>query len=800
MAEIMEMMEAEKREASVADTEEMKEAEEKEASVANEEESTTVVALMAIGEATSSSSEFVKSLIDIDLTCLDESSDKDDSAKKDESSSKANSTSSEEFVTASKDGSVNSCPEGVVSEELFTEQKVKKNVITNGDNCILNEPDIIETNDKLKVMLYGGYKSLNQVKKEAFSAHYGLGYKENLKKYYTPKNQTAKVQTNVHKPTPPSHNAELSKARSNEPYKRTYVDKRNCFHYGLVGHIFVNCPSKNQGKRPVVSQLAVIPRSPPVKPSPKHPKQNVVKPPVKPMVKPKIISEAKPSVPRKVTQPAIPRVSTSGSTRTGEKPATRLSKPQRRRRNKRLRKLEQLTTVQSGEASTSSPAGVEPKSPVSVKKQKRSWTAKSKTSQSPSSISSKDSSNLNSHHDCELKEGRPKGTISNRWYVDSGCSRHMTGNTALLQDVKLFRGGYVAFSREKGVSITCHGVVSNGCVSFDNVNFCEQLKHNLLSVSQMCDKEYSVMFDKSEYLILKPGFEVPEDWILLRAPRTNDTYQIDMSVATTTSSVPTCLLSKATELDSILWHRKLGHISYHKMTHLVRNGLVTGVPKLRFIVVDDCMPCKKGKQQRKSHKPKLQNSIDTPLELLHMDLFGPISIRSIGGKSFCLVVTDDFSRFSWVHFLGTKDETADILQYFILSLESLCKLKVRRIRSDNGTEFKNNLMELFCLKKGIRHEFSAPYTPQQNGVAEWKNRTLTETARTMLSDARLPVTFWAEAVNTACHVLNRVLVVKRHNKTCYELINNRLPNLDYLVPFGSPCSLFLQNSYCRGMV
>ncbi|KAI3725141.1 hypothetical protein L1987_64917 [Smallanthus sonchifolius] len=613
MAEIMEMMEAEKREASMADleestttaTEEVKEAKEMEAPVADEEESTTAVALMAIGEATSSSSDvdsnpfsviscskclglklensrlqdkieplslaslnykenekhfkdsietlkkekseyslkisdqqlhldvayrglekrnneinklqneilqlkctneklknsrfvvehyesvvrqlnglglgtnalpppvsgkFVNSLIDIDLTCLDESSDKDDSPKKDESSSNANFTSSEEFVTASEDGSVNSCPEGVVSEELLTEQKVKKNVITNGDNCILTEPDIIETDDNLKVMLYGGYKGLNQAKKEAFSAHYGLGYKENLEKYYTPKNQTVKVQTNVHKPTPPSQNAELSKAISYEPYKRTYEDKRNCFHCGLVGHIFVNCPTKNQGKRPVVSQPAVIPGSPPVKPSPKNPKQNVVKPPVKPMVKRKIISEAKPYVPRKVTQPDVPRVSTSGSTRTCEKPVARLSKPQRRRRNKRLRKLEQLTSIQSGEASTSSHAVVEPKSPVPVKKQKRSWTVKSKTSQSPSSISSKDSSILNSHHDY------------------SGCSKHMTGNMALIQDVKPFRGGYMAFAREKGGSITCQGVVSNGCVSFDNVNFCEQLKHNLLSVSQMYDK------------------------------------------------------------------------------------------------------------------------------------------------------------------------------------------------------------------------------------------------------------------------------------------------------------------------
>ncbi|KAI3762817.1 hypothetical protein L1987_53258 [Smallanthus sonchifolius] len=224
-------------------------------------------------------------------------------------------------------------------------------------------------------------------------------------------------------------------------------------------------------------------------------------------------------------------------------------------------------------------------------------------------------------------------------------------------------------------------------------------------------------------------FLIVEEWILMRAPRTNNTYQIDMTVATTTSSIATCLISKATEIYSILVHRKLGHLSYRKMNHLVQNGLVTGVPKLRFFVVDDC----------------------------------------------------------------TKDEIAEILQYLHMNLESLCKLMVRRIRSDNDTEFKNNMMEIFCLKKGIHQEFSAPYTPQQNGVAERKNRTLIDTTRTMLSDAKLLITFWAEAVNTACHVLNRVLVEKRHNKTSYELINNRPPKLGYLIPFGSPCSLLLQH-------
>ncbi|KAI3810833.1 hypothetical protein L1987_20455 [Smallanthus sonchifolius] len=364
----------------------------------------------------------------------------DDSSNKDDSSSKADSAVNEEFFTASDDGSENTCLEGVVSEEFLGEQNVKENIITDSDNCILTEPDIIESNEKLKVMLYRGYKNINQVNKEAYSAHFGLGYQENMQKFYTPKNQSSSGQTNVHQTTPPAHHAESSNARSNEPYRRTYKEKRTCFHCGMVGHILVNCPAKNQGKRPIVSQPAVIRQLPLVKHS-KSPKANVAKPPVKLMVKPKITSEAKQSVSKEGKLPAKPSASTTGSASTGE-------------------------------ASTSSPTAVEYKSTV---------------------------------------PGHPKGTISNRWYVDSGCSRHMTGNMALLQDVKPFRGGYVAFAGEKGGSITCQGVVSNGCVSFDNVNYFEQLKHNLLSVFQMCDKEYSVMFDKTECLILKPGFEVPED-------------------------------------------------------------------------------------------------------------------------------------------------------------------------------------------------------------------------------------------------------------------------------------------------
>ncbi|GKF09859.1 putative ribonuclease H-like domain-containing protein, partial [Tanacetum coccineum] len=153
-----------------------------------------------------------------------------------------------------------------------------------------------------------------------------------------------------------------------------------------------------------------------------------------------------------------------------------------------------------------------------------------------------------------------------------------------------------------------------------------------------------------------------------------------------------------------------------------------------------------------------------------MDLFGPTSVRSLNHKTYCLVITDDFSRFSWTFFLRTKDETSAILKDFIRKIENQLNQKVKTIRCDNGTEFKNRDVIEFCGLKGIKREYSNARTPQQNGVAERKNRTLIEAARTMLVDSFLPNTFWAEAVSTACYVLNRVLVTKPHNKTPYELL------------------------------
>nr|GFA30021.1 retrovirus-related Pol polyprotein from transposon TNT 1-94 [Tanacetum cinerariifolium] len=228
------------------------------------------------------------------------------------------------------------------------------------------------------------------------------------------------------------------------------------------------------------------------------------------------------------------------------------------------------------------------------------------------------------------------------------------------------------------------------------------------------------------------------------------------------------------------------------MNKLVRHNLVRGLPTKCFENDHTCTACLKGKQHKASCKSKLVNFVSNPLHTLHMDLFGPTSVSSISHKWYCLVVTDDFSRFTWTFFLKTKNKTSGILRKFITEIKNLKDLKVKIIRCDNRGEFRNKEMNDFCSQKGIKREFSSARTPQHNSVAKRKNRTLIEAAKTMLADAKLPVTFWAEVVNTACYVQNRVLVNKSQNNTPYELFNGRTPAIGFLKPFG--CHVMILNT------
>ncbi|GKA74902.1 putative ribonuclease H-like domain-containing protein [Tanacetum coccineum] len=285
--------------------------------------------------------------------------------------------------------------------------------------------------------------------------------------------------------------------------------------------------------------------------------------------------------------------------------------------------------------------------------------------------------------------------------------------TVVAQD---YDGGFVSFGDGKG-RISGKRKIKTRTLDFENVYFCKELKYNLFSVSQICDKKNNVLFTDTECLILSSDFKLlDESQVLLRVPRKDNIYSVDLKSLVPTKGL-TCLFAKATIDEFNLWHRRLGHINFKNMNKLMRGNLVRGLPSKIFENDHSCVACQKGKQHKASYH------------------------------------------------------------------------KVKVIRCNNGTEFKNCVMNQFCEMKGIKREFSVARTPQQNSVAERRNKILIEAARTMLVDSKLPTTFWVEAINIACYVLNRVLVIKPHNKTPYELIRRRTPLIDFMKPFGCPVTI-----------
>ncbi|GKB59559.1 putative ribonuclease H-like domain-containing protein [Tanacetum coccineum] len=294
----------------------------------------------------------------------------------------------------------------------------------------------------------------------------------------------------------------------------------------------------------------------------------------------------------------------------------------------------------------------------------------------------------------QQKEYKEKGVI------DSGCSRHMTGNKCYLTEYEDYDGGFVSFGDGKG-RISRKGKIKTGTLDCDNVYFCKELKYNLFSVSQICVKKNNVLFTDTECLVLSSDLKLlDESQVLLRVLRKDNIYSVDPKSVVLTKGL-TCLISKAIIDESNLWHRRLGHTNFKNINKLVRGNLVRGLPSKFFENNHSCVAYQKGKQHKASYKAKLMNSISKSLHMLYMDLFGPTNVKSLMKKSYCLVVTDDFNH------------------------------KVKVIRCDNGTEFKNSVMNQFYEMKGIKREFSIARTPQHNGIAERKNRTLIEAARTI---------------------------------------------------------------------
>ena len=321
---------------------------------------------------------------------------------------------------------------------------------------------------------------------------------------------------------------------------------------------------------------------------------------------------------------------------------------------------------------------------------------------------------------------------------------------------------------------------------------------------------------KSGSLRKHVSFLTRQHGIYLIGNKKGNVYVADFN--STISEGMTCLFSKADAEERWVWQRKLCHLNFKAINLLVKMEIVRGLPKLEFTKDDLCDECQKGKQSiilvkmeivrglpkleftkddlcdecqkgKQSIKSKTKSSIDEPLQLLHMDLFGPVNIISINKKKYYLVIVDGFTRFSWTVFLHSKDEAIQFIINHVKVVDNGTKWTVKKIRSDNGTEFKNSTMKDLCNDRGITHTFSSPRTSQQNDVVERKNRTLIEAARSMLEESKFTTYFRAEVINTACYTQNISIVNQAQGKTPYQLMKNKKPTINFLCVFG--CKRFV---------
>ncbi|GJX86323.1 retrovirus-related pol polyprotein from transposon TNT 1-94 [Tanacetum coccineum] len=338
---------------------------------------------------------------------------------------------------------------------------------------------------------------------------------------------------------------------------------------------------------------------------------------------------------------------------------------------------------------------------------------------------------------------------------------------------KSYRSSFGIWTQGYGDYVIGDSVISR-------VYYVEGLGHNLFFVGQFCDSDLEVAFRKhSCYVRDTNGVE------LIKGSRGSNLYTI--SIEDMMKSSPICLLSKASKNKSWLWHRRLNHLNFGTINDLARKDLVRGLPRLKFEKDHFCSACQLGKSKKHTHKPKTKHTNLEVLNTLHMDLCRPMRVQTINGKKYILVIVDDYSRFTWVKFLRSKDETPEVVIKFLKQIQVGLNKTIRYIRTDNDTEFVNKDLTTYYECVGIFHQKTVLRTPQQSGVVKRQNRTLVEAARTMLIFSKAPMVLWAEVVATACYTQNRSLIHTLHNKTPYELVHDKKHDLTFFRVF---CALY----------
>jgi transposase InsO family protein len=375
--------------------------------------------------------------------------------------------------------------------------------------------------------------------------------------------------------------------------------------------------------------------------------------------------------------------------------------------------------------------------------------------------------------------------------LDSGATHHMVNDEVLLIGaqqadikVKIADDSILSCTKTGSVEIQNH---EGALVKLNNVLYMPDLSCNLLSVSKAQDAGYLVTFDSKGAKIERNGST------LLRARRNGGLYEIIGKPQPQMTPVYDALAGTGSALKSktprlgVLWHRRLGHLGYSSLQKMAKKGIVHGLPSADvFENPPVCWSCSSGKMTKKPF-PSSPSRSTKPLELLHLDIAGPLRIQSAGGCRYFVTLLDDYSKHKAVKALKFKSEAPDFIKGTILHWERATGHKAVAIRHDRAKEFMSKDMSDWYHSHGIQMQPTSGYSPQENGAAERLNRTLWECALSMLADSGLSMMWWAEAVIHAAHLRN--VTNSTGGLTPIELMTGKKPDVSTLRVFGSPCSV-----------
>ncbi|GJW92213.1 transposable element [Tanacetum coccineum] len=366
------------------------------------------------------------------------------------------------------------------------------------------------------------------------------------------------------------------------------------------------------------------------------------------------------------------------------------------------------------------------------------------------------------------------------WIMDSACSFHMSPNRDWFVTYEEFDGGHVFMGNDSPCKVVGIGTIQirmhDGVVrTLTDVRHVPDLKKNLISLGVFDSKGFKYTSENGVLRVSKGAL------VVMKATKgTSSLYTLQGETITSSASV-SCTEKSNSDLTK-LWHMRLGHMSEKGMVILSKRGLLDNhkVANLEF-----CEHCVMGKQKRVSFSKAIHQTKGT-LDYLHADCWGPSRVPSLGGARYFLSIIDDFSRMTWVFMMKHKSEAFEKFKHWKILIENQTGRKIKRLRTDNGLEFCSREFEAFCRDEGIVRHYTVRYTPQQNGVAERMNRTLLERTRCLLLNAGLDRSFWAEALNTTCYLVNRSPATAIDCKTPIEVWTGKPADYSKLRVFGCP--------------